>query len=69
MPDGETPRGYGLYKALQRLRFPGMRVHLSQEAYAKDPWRAFEIAMGLKPKKIVKDIRSLRREQYRAARE
>lgn len=44
------PFGYGFYTQLLRLRAGEKAVTLSPELYGRDPLRAFEIALGLKPK-------------------
>lgn len=57
-PSGQ-PMGYGLYNFIHKMRHPGV-VRLSERGYAADPLRAYETALGLKPRPVVSNLRRRR---------
>jgi len=55
----KSPPGYGVYKTVHRLRHPGVTM-LSEKSFKRDPLRAMETAVGLKPKAVVRNLRRRR---------
>jgi len=61
----KPPVGYGLYKVVHRLRW-GSTVMLSPRGYRHAPLRAWETAIGLRPRK--QSLVGKVRRRYRTAR-
>lgn len=56
MPN-RKPTGYGLYTAIHKWRHGAKAIRLSPRGYRHDPLRAYEIALGLKPRRLVRALR------------
>lgn len=60
----KPPVGYGLYRLVHRIRHPGV-VHLTRRGYGHAPLRAWETAVGLRPRKMITAVRRRRATEQR----
>lgn len=64
MPNGrkkvKLPRGYRVYRAIHRFRYPRVTT-LTPKAYRYAPIRAFETALGIRPRKWIRQIKGRQR--------